>query len=403
MKYRVQFYRHSPLFLIVLIIGFITGSCTQSVTQEPIVKPKKEINGLISTPPSRGEESNLDSEIIASRQSAITRAVQQVNPAVVSISVTGVRRSDIMQDPFFNYFFNPGIMQEYTSLGSGFIISPEGHILTNEHVIGRNSVNIQVGLSNGETYEAALIGRDEYADLALLKIQSDKPFEHVIFGNSDELMVGEWAIAMGNPFGLFEDGQPSVTVGVISAVKRDFRPNPQDPRVYLNMIQTDAAINRGNSGGPLLNSYGEVIGINTFIYTGGTSNGFVGLGFAIPSNTVIRILNMLVESGEVQLDFDSGFEWTAINRGLAMRYNLPTIQGLFVVSVNRDGPAFEAGILPGDIILRVGFEPIYSENHAWALFREYSEGDTMRVVLIRAGRRYETDMSLRRKVVDSVK
>lgn len=403
MKYRVQFYRHSPLFLIVLIIGFITGSCTQSVTQEPIVKPKKEINGLISTPPSRGEESNLDSEIIASRQSAITRAVQQVNPAVVSISVTGVRQSDIMQDPFFNYFFNPGIMQEYTSLGSGFIISPEGHILTNEHVIGRNSVNIQVGLSNGETYEAALIGRDEYADLALLKIQSDKPFEHVIFGNSDELMVGEWAIAMGNPFGLFEDGQPSVTVGVISAVKRDFRPNPQDPRVYLNMIQTDAAINRGNSGGPLLNSYGEVIGINTFIYTGGTSNGFVGLGFAIPSNTVIRILNMLVESGEVQLDFDSGFEWTAINRGLAMRYNLPTIQGLFVVSVNRDGPAFEAGILPGDIILRVGFEPIYSENHAWALFREYSEGDTMRVVLIRAGRRYETDMSLRRKVVDSVK
>ena len=176
MKYRVQFYRHSPLFLIVLIIGFITGSCTQSVPQEPIVKPKKEINGLISTPPSRGEESNLDSEIIASRQSAITRAVQQVNPAVVSISVTGVRRSDIMQDPFFNYFFNPGIMQEYTSLGSGFIISPEGHILTNEHVIGRNSVNIQVGLSNGETYEASLIGRDEYADLALLKIQSDKPF-----------------------------------------------------------------------------------------------------------------------------------------------------------------------------------------------------------------------------------
>ena len=403
MKYRVQFYRHSPLFLIVLIIGFITGSCTQSVPQEPIVKPKKEINGLISTPPSRGEESNLDSEIIASRQSAITRAVQQVNPAVVSISVTGVRRSDIMQDPFFNYFFNPGIMQEYTSLGSGFIISPEGHILTNEHVIGRNSVNIQVGLSNGETYEASLIGRDEYADLALLKIQSDKPFEHVIFGNSDELMVGEWAIAMGNPFGLFEDGQPSVTVGVISAVKRDFRPNPQDQRVYLNMIQTDAAINRGNSGGPLLNSYGEVIGINTFIYTGGTSNGFVGLGFAIPSNTVIRILNMLVESGEVQLDFDSGFEWTAINRGLAMRYNLPTIQGLFVVSVNRDGPAFEAGILPGDIILRVGFEPIYSENHAWALFREYSEGDTMRVELIRDGRRYETDMTLRRKVVDSVK
>ena len=403
MKLKEQFYRKSRFFLLVLGIGVVVSSCNQSVSQEPTTKAKKEIDGLIATPPSRGEDFDMDSEVTASRQSAITRAVQQVNPAVVSISVTGVRRSDIMQDPFFNYFFNPGIMQEYTSLGSGFIISPEGHVLTNEHVVGRSSVNIQVGLSNGETYEATLIGRDEYADLALLKIQSDEPFDHVTFGNSDELMVGEWAIAMGNPFGLFEDGQPSVTVGVISAVKRDFRPNPQDPRVYLNMIQTDAAINRGNSGGPLLNSYGEVIGINTFIYTGGTSNGFVGLGFAIPSNTVIRILNMLVESGEVQLDFDSGFEWTAINRGLAVRYNLPTIQGLFVVSVNRDGPAFEAGILPGDIILRVGFEPIYSENHAWALFREYSEGDTMRVELIRDGRRYETDMTLRKKVVDSVK
>lgn len=389
--------------ILVAGLGIMLISCTEKASQDQSVKPKKEINGLIAPPTSSLEHSDLDSEVTASRQSAITRAVQKVNPAVVSISVTGVRRSDIMQDPFFNYFFNPGIMQEYTSLGSGFIISPEGHVLTNEHVVGRNSVNIQVGLSNGETYEATLIGRDEYADLALLKIQSDEPFEHVTFGNSDELMVGEWAIAMGNPFGLFEDGQPSVTVGVISAVKRDFRPNPQDPRVYLNMIQTDAAINRGNSGGPLLNSYGEVVGINTFIYTGGTSNGFVGLGFAIPSNTVIRILNMLVESGEVQLDYDSGFEWTAITRGLAVRYNLPTIQGLFVVSVNRDGPAFEAGILPGDIIFRIGFEPIYSENHAWALFREYSDGDIMRIELIREGRRYETEMTLRKKVVDSVK
>jgi len=309
----------------------------------------------------------------------------------------------MMQDPFFNFFWNPGVMQEFTSLGSGFIISPTGHVLTNEHVVGRNSINIKVTLSDGRSYDAMLIGRDEYADLALLKINSTDRLPYVEFGNSDDLMVGEWAIAMGNPFGLFEDGQPSVTVGVVSALKRDFRPNPQDPRVYLNMIQTDAAINRGNSGGPLLNSFGEVVGVNTFIYTGGTSSGFVGLSFAIPSNTVIRILNMLAESGEVRLDYDSGFEWTAITRGLAIRYGLPTIQGLYVVSVNRDGPAFESGILPGDIILRVGTEPIYSENHAWALFREYNEGDFMRVELLREGRRYETELNLRKKVIDSVK
>lgn len=387
----------------VLISAMVFAGCQNPEEKPAETRTSKYQNSLINPPGSRGYDAEMDNEIFSSRQSAITRAVQKASPAVVSISVTGVRRSEIMQDPFFNFFWNPGIMQEYTSLGSGFIISPDGHVITNEHVVGRNSVNIQVALGDGRTFDATLIGRDEYADLALIKINSTEELPYVEFGNSDDLMVGEWAIAMGNPFGLFEDGQPSVTVGVISALKRDFRPNPQDPRVYLNMIQTDAAINRGNSGGPLLNSYGEVIGINTFIYTGGTSYGFVGLGFAIPSNTVIRILNMLVESGEVQLDFDSGLEWTPNTRGLAMRYNLPTIQGLFVVSVNRDGPAFEAGILPGDLILRVGYEPIYSENHAWALLREYNEGDVMRIELLRNGRRYETEMNLRKKVADTVK
>jgi serine protease Do len=388
----------------LLITVLLAASCSSDTSQNTQrAEEEQRNNGLFPNPSARVHDENLQNEINSSRQSAITRAVEMASPAVVSINVTGVRRSDIMQDPFFNFFWNQEVMQEYTSLGSGFVISEDGHVITNEHVVGRNSVRIQVAMSNGETYDATLIGRDEYADLALLKIDSEKEFQHVEFGNSDDLMVGEWAIAMGNPFGLFEDGQPSVTVGVISALKRDFRPNPQDPRVYLNMIQTDAAINRGNSGGPLLNSYGEVIGINTFIYTGGTSYGFVGLGFAIPSNTVVRILNMLVESGEVRLEYDSGFEWTPNTRGLAVRYNIPTIQGLFVVSVNRDGPAYEAGILPGDLILRIGEEPIYSENHAWALFREYAEGDTMQVELLREGRRYETEMLLRKKIANSVK
>lgn len=393
---------HSNLksLVVILVVHLFLGCTTENNRDSDRRLSNEE---LVVQPPARGFDPDYQDEIINSRQSAITRAVEKASPAVVSVSATGVRESAMMQDPFFNFFWNPGVMQEFTSLGSGFIISPAGHVLTNEHVVGRNSINIKVTLADGRSYDAMLIGRDEYADLALLKINSSDRLPHVEFGNSDDLMVGEWAIAMGNPFGLFEDGQPSVTVGVVSALKRDFRPNPQDPRVYLNMIQTDAAINRGNSGGPLLNSFGEVVGVNTFIYTGGTSSGFVGLSFAIPSNTVIRILNMLAESGEVRLDYDSGFEWTAITRGLAIRYGLPTIQGLYVVSVNRDGPAFESGILPGDIILRVGTEPIYSENHAWALFREYNEGDFMRVELLREGRRYETELNLRKKVIDSVK
>jgi serine protease Do len=393
------------VFSLVILSTVFTISCDwyDRLPPSPEVEERTSLeDGYFRKPLPRDYDPSIDNEILYSRQNAITLAVQSVSPAVVSVSVTGVRESTVMQDPFFNFFWNPGVVQEFTSFGSGFVISEDGHVLTNEHVVGRNSRAIQVTLSNGASYEAILIGRDEYADLALLKINADVKFDYAQFGNSDDLMVGEWAIAVGNPFGLFEDGQPSVTVGVISALKRDFRPNPQDPRVYLNMIQTDAAINRGNSGGPLVNSSGEVIGINTFIYTGGTSYGFVGLGFAIPSNTIIRILNMLLESGEVQLDYDAGFEWTAITRGLAIRYGLPTIQGLFVVSVNRDGPAFEAGLLPGDIVLRIGSEPIYSENHGWALFREFSEGDNMRIELLREGRRYETELHLRKKMINSV-
>ncbi|MCH8495660.1 MAG: trypsin-like peptidase domain-containing protein [Balneolales bacterium] len=367
--------QYSYLLKALVIVLFLAGcEPSEAPNQHTTTESESPSSGyFLEQPFSRSYDHSADLEINASRQSAITRAVQVVSPSVVSVSVTGVRESAMSRDPFFDFFWNPGYVQEFTNMGSGFIISEDGHVLTNEHVVGRNARNIQIVLSSGRSYDATLLGRDEFADLALLKINSDEKFDHVQFGNSDDLMVGEWAIAVGNPFGLFEDGQPSVTVGVISALKRDFRPIPQEPRVYLNMIQTDAAINRGNSGGPLVNSMGEVIGINTFIYTGGTSSGFVGLGFAIPSNTVIRILNMLVESGEVKLDYDAGFEWAGITRGLAVRYNLPTIQGLLVVSVNRDGPAYEAGILPGDIVLRVGSEPIYSQNHAWALFREYNE------------------------------
>jgi serine protease Do len=356
-------------------------------------------DGLFTITDGEAGSSEVDLSIMESRANGITTAVKKVSPAVVTITVTQVQRAQMYEDPFFDLFFNPGAQREFTSSGSGFIISEDGYVVTNEHVASRDSKRIQVTLADGREYPAVLVGTDEFTDLALLKITDSKPFPYLEFGDSDNLMVGEWAIAVGNPFGLFEDGQPTVTVGVVSALKRDFRPDPQDPRIYLGMIQTDAAINRGNSGGPLVNSLGHVIGINTFIYTGGTGTGFVGLGFAIPSNRAIKILNLLAETGEVSLTYDAGFEFLPINRVLAYQYNLPTVQGLFVVTVNRDGPAYEAGILPGDIILRIGDEAIHGAPHAWALFREYNEGDTMRVEVIRERRLYETRLKLRQKVV----
>ncbi len=336
-----------------------------------------------------------------SRNNAITRAVDKAEAAIVSITVTELQRGYTRDfDSFFFRFFERPIQREVQSMGSGFIISADGLIVTNEHVASKQAKTIMIALSSGEEYEAELLGADEFADLALLQIISDKnDFPYVEFANSNEVMVGEWAIAMGNPFGLFANGQPTVTVGVVSGTNRDFRPDPQEPRVYLDMIQTDAAINRGNSGGPLLNSEGQVIGVNTFIFTGGTSSGFVGLGFAIPSDRVLKIIGQLKDSGEVSLNFDPGMEFTQMTNQLVYQYGLPPVAGLFVTSVNKDGPAYESGIMPGDIITRIGEERVSSEMHAWALMREFEEGDTMTLRLFREGNEYEAEMILRKRVV----
>jgi len=338
--------------------------------------------------------------ITETRTNAITNAIEQASSAVVSIMATEeIQRFDTLQDELFRFFFGDQT-RENTSMGSGFIISEDGLVVTNQHVIGNNPREIIIVTTIGETFEGKLIGYDELTDLALIQIESEtgEVFDYVEFSDSDEIIVGEWAIALGNPFGLFEDGKPTVTVGVVSAINRDFRPNPNHPRIYIDMIQTDAAINRGNSGGPLLNSEGKVIGVNTFIYTGGTSAGFVGLSFAIPSNRVDRIISQLLASGSVTLDYDPGMEFTSMTEQLIYRYRLPYVRGLLVTSVNKSGPAYECGILPGDVIVKIGAERVISEMHAWALLRDYEQGDTMYVELLRDNDLYKTEMILRQKI-----
>jgi serine protease Do len=341
---------------------------------------------------------SIDAGIELSRSNAITRAVETASTAVVSIMATEtVRRFESPHDEFFRYFFGGQLPRENTNMGSGFVISEDGLVVTNQHVVGNNPTEIMISTTEGETFGATLIGIDELTDIALLRIDSEQTFPYVELSDSDDVIVGEWAIALGNPFGLFEDGKPTVTVGVISAKNRDFNPDPNNPRVYIDMIQTDAAINRGNSGGPLLNSLGHVIGMNTFIYTGGTSAGFVGLSFAIPSNRIERIISQLLTSGVVMLDYDPGMEFTSMTEQLVYRYRLPYVQGLLVTSVNRSGPAFEGGIMPGDVIVRIGEERVVSEMHAWALLREFDVGDSMSVELLRDGDLYQTGMHLRQK------
>ena len=393
---------------IVLLISTFLGcqsNHNQPESSNSAIPTASSVGSLATSQPKPSPQSQQpqNRSVEDSRRNAITNAVETAGPAVVSITVTELQRGYTREfDAFFFRYFDVPIQREVKSVGSGFIISEDGLIVTNEHVASKNSKTIMVALSDGNSYQAELIGSDELADLSLLKIQPEDPdqtFPYVSFADSDEIMVGEWTIAMGNPFGLFADGQPSVTVGVVSAKERDFRPDPQDPRIYIEMIQTDAAINRGNSGGPLVNSNGEVMGVNTFIFTGGTSSGFVGLGFAIPSNRVQKIISQLQESGSVSLDFDPGMKFTPVTRQLIMQYpSIPRVQGLFVTEVNKNGPAYECGIMPGDVIVQIGEERVTSEMHAWALMREYQEGEDMELHLIRENKQYKTSMSLRKRV-----
>ncbi|MDD2230156.1 MAG: trypsin-like peptidase domain-containing protein [Candidatus Cloacimonetes bacterium] len=226
---------------------------------------------------------------MVSRENSITRAASMVEPAVVSVNVMKteiVRAANPFGFGFFDFFGTTPMQRQVQSIGSGVIYDPSGYIVTNAHVVSGAS-RIKVVLPDKREFDAGIIGIDQTHDIAKIKISGNK-LPYAKLGNSSDLIIGEWSIALGNPYGfLMNDSKPSVSVGVISALNRSFAPRA-DKHVYQNMIQTDAAVNPGNSGGPLANINGEVIGINTFIFS--ENGGNVGIGFAIPANTVKAIL-----------------------------------------------------------------------------------------------------------------
>jgi serine protease Do len=322
-----------------------------------------------------------------SRQNIITETVKKVSPAVVGISVTEIRQyrdpfGSFFDDPFFRQFFGDRGTQnrKVQGLGSGYIISPDGYILTNDHVAG-NASEITVTLTNGNHYPAKIIGTDPVSDICLLKIEGgDFPF--ISLGNSDDIIIGEWVIALGNPFGLFNiNDKPTVTVGVISAIGMNLE--PINNRYYLNMIQTDAAINGGNSGGPLVNSLGDVIGMNTLIFTAGGAQGSIGLGFAISINKVKRIVTELKEKGEIDRNFDIGLRIQSIDEGIANYYNLPSTKGVIVTQVAPASPAVKAGLKVGDLIVEVESFKINNEQTLVGVFQEFRRGQIVDIKIIR--------------------
>jgi serine protease Do len=294
-------------------------------------------------------------------------------------------------DPFFQFFGGKPQQYKQQNRGSGTIISPDGYILTNDHVAG-NGVEIMVTMTNGLHYKAKKIGSDPVSDVCLLKIE-EKNLPYIKFGNSDDVIIGEWVVALGNPFGLFDvNNQPIVTVGVISA--KGMNLEPVNNRYYLNMLQTDAAINGGNSGGPLINSVGELIGMNTLIYG---SQGNIGIGFAIPINKINRIVGELRDKGKVDRDFWIGMRVQNIDDQIAKYYKLTDTRGVIVTYVEKNSPTYKAGVEVGDIITQVDNYKIQNDQTLVGIFQEFRTGQSIDLHLIRENNSLTKKMNLEKR------
>jgi len=298
--------------------------------------------------------------------SAITNAVEKVGPAVVTI---------IGIIPGHNTFFGRTPVSPVS--GSGVIISPDGYIITNNHVI-EDTVDVSIIFADGTDAPAEIIGGDIFSDIAILKVNGTMPAVSTL-GNSDALKPGESVIAIGSPLGDFKN---TVTAGVVSATERmlDVNENYQ----MEGLIQTDAAINQGNSGGPLVNLAGEVVGINTIIVRGGTFGSAVaeGLGFAIPSNKAQAVASQLIDKGYFSYPY-LGIRWQWLTTQITERYNLPVDGGVYISHVDPRSPAEDAGLREGDIIIKMGNDTLDEEHPFINVLYSYTPGDITNLQVVR--------------------
>lgn len=324
-------------------------------------------------------------QINAARRTAITDAVARVAPAVVTVQTETVER--VPADVFEQFFGGRSGQQVQPGLGSGFVIRPDGIIVTNAHVVsGANRISVM--LRDGTTYAATLVGMDETNDIAVIRIDA-RSLPVATLGNSEQFLIGEWAIAIGNPFGfLLGNTEPSVTAGVISATGRNLMGRSEGSGIYVGMIQTDASINPGNSGGPLVNAVGEVIGVNSSIYS--PSGGSIGLGFAIPINRARRIVDDLLDHGSVRRPWigeqlrtsTSGNPRDIVTAGVVVRAVIP------------GSPAARSGLQPGDQILRARGKQLRNVFDWEAERLDMRVGETVPLVVRRGGRELTVNVTV---------
>jgi serine protease Do len=400
--YNKKIIRLSIIFILGIIAGIIiffniayfegkSSSVNDTLMVSELLAASQDLNAA-------------NNDINRSRHNSITFAVEKISPAVVSVNVLQVReyvrRSPFFsRDPFLRELFpelfkDKHYQQEIKSLGSGFIISSDGYILTNDHVV-EDATKIIITMLGGAEADAKIVGVDPTSDVALLKIDKNN-LPYVEFGNSDEVILGEWAIAVGNPFGLFEiNNKPTVTVGVVSALDRDF--GEIEGRIYQDMIQTDASINHGNSGGPLCNALGEAIGMNTFIYTGSRySEGSVGIGFAIPINRITRLLNDLKKFKKVDRDFWVGIKVQNLSSVIAKKMGYNSTRGVMVTYIDRGSPADIAGFKLGDIITQIENHDISNDKDIYEIIfgTDLKVGDELKFQVWRDGSQLELTLLL---------
>lgn len=393
--------KNLTILLLILAGGIVLSQYVEPPHRE---ESRQEVpfkdSSLINTSNNKSTKT-IQKEVITCPQS-FADIIEKIEPALVNISAVHIIeiQSPFYQfyygDPFEDFFDNffgrsrrretpkPEMRRErQEGTGSGFIVDADGYILTNQHVI-RKAEELKVTTYDGQTYDAKLIGQDSRTDLAVIKIKSRRKFHPVMLGNSDEIKIGDWVLAAGSPFGLNQ----TFTAGIISALRQDVE---VEQNRYRNILQTDAAINRGNSGGPLVNLEGEVVGINTAIYA--PTGVFAGVGFAIPVNDARQVLTELIEKGHVVRGW-LGVEISDVDGAIQRQFKLDTEKGVLVNRVIKNSPAGEGGLLRGDVINSLNGEEVEDTRALQQKVGSAKPGAKIKIGIVRKGEKKVIDITL---------
>jgi serine protease Do len=383
--------------VLLVAVGLVAGLAVSG-------RGRDSIEAAPEAPPAAGDRVEQAAPRAATAQPALpasgmpdfTRVAADTVRTVTNISALQVARrpnSPFANDPFFQYFFggDPGEMFGYrnryeSSLGSGVLVSPDGYVVTNNHVVGENVAEVTVAIGDRRELRAKIVGIDPWTDLALLKVPgTDLPV--MPWGDSSKLKVAEWVMAVGNPFSLNQ----TVTLGVVSALGRA----GVGIATYEDFIQTDAAINPGNSGGALINGRGELVGINTAIFS--QSGGYQGIGFAVPSNLVRRVVDDLKQYGEVRRGSVGYVEVSPVTTRLAEELGAPDTSGVVISGLYRTSAAYRAGLRPGDIIRSVNGQDIANTSQFVKAIADSPIGSTARIEYLRDGKRNTVRIEVERQ------